>query len=141
MPKLTFQTFSDNNTKVVSGYVESSKKPKVVTEKVDNVMGSCAGAGSGEFHMYLNARNREKARIEEIENQKSQEEKDRLFKEKIELNRKLDNERLAKNVEKRKRLKAKKLMNRNKSNHSIKNDKVKEDDEEEEEKDDEYHED
>jgi hypothetical protein len=49
----TFQLYSDTNTKVVSGYegskdsatsVKGSTSSKVVTEKVENVSGSCAGA-------------------------------------------------------------------------------------------------
>lgn len=110
MPKSSFQVFSDVNTKVVAGYVENKTagSGKVVTERVDNVMGSCAGAGSGEFHMYLNSRNREKFRMESIDSQRKQEEEERAFKEKLALNKKLDEERVQKNAKKRQRAKQRK---------------------------------
>ena len=49
MPKSSFQVFSDVNTKVIGGYVEpkSSGTGKVVTERVENVMGSCGEAEEG----------------------------------------------------------------------------------------------
>lgn len=110
MPKSSFQVFSDVNTKVVAGYVENKAagSGKVVTERVDNVMGSCAGAGSGEFHMYLNSRNREKFRVESIDSQRKQEEEEKAFKDKLALNKRLDEERLQKNAKKRQRAKQRK---------------------------------
>ena len=115
MPKPTFQVFSDTNTKVISGYTAPVPgKTKVVIDKIETVMGTQAGAGSGEFHMYLNSRNREKFRIENIESEKKKEEAEMAFKEKIERNKLLDEERLKRNVEKRKRLKEKKLKVMNK---------------------------
>lgn len=111
MPKPTFQVFSDTNTKVISGYTAPVPgKTKVIIDKIETVMGTQAGAGSGEFHMYLNSRNREKFRIENIESEKKKEEAEVVFKEKIEKNKLLDEERLKKNVEKRKRLKEKKKI-------------------------------
>ena len=117
MPKSTFQVFSDVNTKVVSGYVEgkSGGSGKVVTERVDNVMGSSAGAGSGEFHMYLSSRNRENFRLESIDAQRKQEEEEKAFKEKLALNKLLDDQKTAKNVKKRQRIKQKKEENRKKA--------------------------
>jgi len=115
MPKPTFQVFSDTNTKVISGYTAPVPgKTKVIIDKIETVMGTQAGAGSGEFHMYLNSRNREKFRIENIESEKKKEEAEMAFKEKIERNKLLDEERLKRNVEKRKRLKEKKLKVMNK---------------------------
>ena len=116
MPKPTFQVFSDTNTKVISGYTAPVPgKTKVIIDKIETVMGTQAGAGSGEFHMYLNSRNREKFRIENIESEKKKDEAELVFKEKLERNKLLDEERLRKNVEKRKRLKdKKKIMNKKK---------------------------
>ena len=110
MPKATFQVFSDVNTKVVGGYVEpkAGGGGKVQTERVENVMGSSAGAGSGEFHMYLNSRNREKARMENIDTQRQKEEEDRAFQEKLALNKKMSEDRVQKNAKKRQKAKARK---------------------------------
>lgn len=120
MPKPTFQVFSDTNTKVISGYTAPVPgKTKVIIDKIETVMGTQAGAGSGEFHMYLNSRNREKFRIENIESEKKKEEAEMVFKEKIERYKLLDEERLKKNVEKRKRLKEKKLKLMNKKKKEV----------------------
>jgi len=122
MPKPTFQVFSDTNTKVISGYkAPVPGKTKVIIDKIETVMGTQAGAGSGEFHMYLNSRNREKFRIENIESEKKRYEAEIMFNEKIKRNKLLDDERLKKNVEKRKRLKEKKKM-MNKKKKVMKND-------------------
>jgi len=112
MPKATFQVFSDVNTKVVGGYVEPKHTGggggKVQTERVENVMGSSAGAGSGEFHMYLNSRNREKARMENIDAQRKKEEEDKAFQEKLALNKKESQDRTDRNSKKRQKAKARK---------------------------------
>ncbi len=75
------QTFSDLNTKVVSGYTGSGpdtgkvggsgggggeKKVRVRAEVVTNIQGSTAGAGSGEFDLYRAARRREQVRLETL---------------------------------------------------------------------------
>ena len=52
-----------------------SKKVRVRTNKVDNVMGSSAGAGSGEFHTYRNLKRREDFRLNKLQQQKSEAEK------------------------------------------------------------------
>ena len=103
--------------------MEQKGHAKVETEKAITVMGSCAGAGSGEFHMYLNSRNREKFRIESIDAQRRQEEEARKFQEKLEINKKLDEERLQKNAKKRLRQKQRKEKNKKKAKGSIDGDK------------------
>eukprot|EP01036_Dinobryon_divergens_P025429 gene25429-33975_t len=103
----TFQLFSDTTTKVVNDHNAGSDagpvKGKVVTEKVINVMGSTAGAGSSEFHLYVSARNREIFRIEDIEERKKREEEEEAYIKKVEQNKREADERTAKNAEKRKR--------------------------------------
>lgn len=116
MPRTSYQVFTDLNTKVIAGYEEGtvasgsgSSSTKVVTEKVINRHGSSAGASSGEFHMYLDARKRERERIQLIElNDKAEEEKSR-FAAKVEQNKKESLERTKRNAAKRKRLKEKKI--------------------------------
>lgn len=117
MPRSGYQVFTDSNTKVVSAYGGSgpsggggAKAGRVKVDKVEFTMGSSAGAGSGEFHKYLGARNREKERIEEMEQSAKVEEEKRAFAERVERNRLEAEERTRRNAEKRKKLKMKKEM-------------------------------
>mmetsp|Transcript_10655 Transcript_10655/g.16151 ORF Transcript_10655/g.16151 Transcript_10655/m.16151 type:complete len:166 (-) Transcript_10655:59-556(-) len=107
----TVQTYSDSNTKVVTASSSTAAETgpkKLQVEKVNNVMGSCAGAGSGEFDIYRAARRREHFRLEEIERQKQSEQQQKELEEKIRRNRLEAEERTRKNAEKRKKKKAKK---------------------------------
>ncbi|KAK9842465.1 hypothetical protein WJX81_001366 [Elliptochloris bilobata] len=88
---------------------ELEEKLKFITEKVPNrivqVMGSNAGAGSGEFHMYRMARRRELMRLERMEEESKQRQLDEEFREK---KQRLDAEEEAKTAKRRaKRLKQK----------------------------------
>lgn len=107
MPKASYQTFTDSNTKVITGY-EGGGNKRVETEKTVNIMGSSAGAGSSEFHLYLNSRKRELARMESIETSLQEEEEKKVFMEKMERNRREAEERTSKNAAKRMKLKEKK---------------------------------
>ncbi len=71
----------------------------VTVEKVNNVMGSTAGAGSGEFHLYRHGRRREMARVEGMEREAVEDEKQALFEERVESKRKECEERTLKNAE------------------------------------------
>ena len=42
-------------------------KPVLVVEKLENICGSTAGAGSGDFHHYRIQRRRERARVAQLE--------------------------------------------------------------------------
>jgi Protein of unknown function (DUF1168) len=106
MPRYTStQVFTDTNTKIVSSgsYGGDNSNKKVKVEKVDNVMGSTAGAGSGEFDLYRSARRREITRLESMDKADKEEAERRLFAEKVERNRREADERTAKNASKRKR--------------------------------------
>ncbi len=115
----TVQTYSDQNTKVVPASAiasmnekvesESQAKKKLQVEKVNNVMGSCAGAGSGEFDVYRASRRREITRIESLEYEQKAEEEARLFAEKIARNKEEAENRTTKNAEKRNKKKMKKM--------------------------------
>ena len=112
----TFQLYSDTTTKVVNdsnnaGSDGGPVKGKIVTEKIINVMGSTAGAGSSEFHLYVSARNREIFRIEDIEERKKREEEEEAYIKKVEQNKIEAEERTAKNAEKRKRKREKEREN------------------------------
>ncbi|XP_043684135.1 PRKR-interacting protein 1 homolog [Vespula pensylvanica] len=86
-------------------------KPKntpTVPEFVRNVMGSSAGAGSGEFHVYRHLRRKEYARQKFIQEKGHKELLDAQYHEKLEQNRKLAEEATAK--KRAKRLKRKQKM-------------------------------
>ena len=89
-----------------------SKKTREAPEFVRNVMGSSAGAGSGEFHVYRHLRRKEFARQRMIEEDARREELDSEFQARLERNRREAEERVEKN--RLKRLKKKQKMKGNK---------------------------
>ncbi|KAK9372821.1 uncharacterized protein V1513DRAFT_451002 [Lipomyces chichibuensis] len=72
-------------------------------ELVTNVQGSSAGAGSGEFHVYKQARRREMERTKIFEEQREKEEMLKEFEEQRKQMRALDEERTNKKREKRRK--------------------------------------
>eukprot|EP01038_Epipyxis_sp_PR26KG_P008430 gene8430-11406_t len=106
-PKVTFSSFTDTNIKVVTGYAAPSGSGGVQVEKVHNVMGSAAGAGSCEFHNYLNAKKRETNRMEEIERKQKEEEESTRLAGIVQRNKLEAEQRTQRNAEKRKRKKEK----------------------------------
>ncbi|KAI8036228.1 PRKR-interacting protein 1 homolog [Drosophila gunungcola] len=72
---------------------------------VRNVMGSSAGAGSGEFHVYRHLRRKEYARQKNIQNQSSREAADEAFQQKLDDNRRAAEEKTAKKRAKRQKRK------------------------------------
>ncbi|XP_071495250.1 PRKR-interacting protein 1 homolog [Diadema antillarum] len=91
-------------------YVPEKKKewsPRAPAEFVRDVMGSSAGAGSGEFHVYRGYRRRELARVTYIQNRAEKEDKDVTYHEKLEQNEKAAEERTAKKRAKRQKQKQK----------------------------------
>lgn len=87
----------------------SSSKP-VKMERVMNVMGSCAGAGSGDFHTYRHTRRAEMTRLETLSREAKEAELDEEFERRAELKRKVCEERTAKKAEKRRRKKQKRAV-------------------------------
>ncbi|KPJ08527.1 PRKR-interacting protein 1-like [Papilio machaon] len=84
---------------------------------VRNVMGSSAGAGSGEFHVYRHLRRKEYARQKFIQEKSEKEKLDDEYHRKIEENRKAAEEKTAKKRAKRlkKKQKAKSKMKKPKT--------------------------
>lgn len=90
---------------------------------VRNVMGSSAGAGSGEFHVYRHLRRKEYARQKNIQNQSLREAADDAYQQKLDDNKRAAEERTAKKRAKRLKKKQKaKRPREQKSNVETKND-------------------
>ncbi|XP_026499696.2 PRKR-interacting protein 1 homolog [Vanessa tameamea] len=102
---------------------------------VRNVMGSSAGAGSGEFHVYRHLRRKEYARQKFIQEKSEKEKLDDEYHRKIEENKRLADEKTAKKRAKRlkKKQKAKIKDKRLKSDNSECNDSSQSDQDEDEE--------
>ncbi|XP_001651008.2 PRKR-interacting protein 1 homolog [Aedes aegypti] len=81
---------------------------------VRNVMGSSAGAGSGEFHVYRHLRRKEYARQKHIQEKSRSEQLDDEFQQKLEQNKQDAEDRTAKKRAKRQKKKAKQKANRGK---------------------------
>ncbi|XP_066972073.1 PRKR-interacting protein 1 homolog [Macrobrachium rosenbergii] len=90
------------------------KKFSDPAEFVRNVMGSSAGAGSGEFHVYRHIRRREYARQEFLQELKEKDELDRVYHEKIKQNKLEMEQKAAKKRNKRQRQKEKQKAKRQK---------------------------
>jgi len=86
----------------------SDKKSPHVPEFVRNVMGSSAGAGSGEFHVYRHLRRKEYARQKHIQLKADKELLEEAYRQKILENKQMSEERTAK--KRAKRLKRKNVL-------------------------------
>lgn len=84
--------------------------PRAPPEFVRDVMGSSAGAGSGEFHVYRHLRRREYQRQDFLDKISDKVNKDLEYLDKVEQNKKDADDRTAKRRKKREKLKQKKEM-------------------------------
>ncbi|XP_067864015.1 PRKR-interacting protein 1 homolog [Heptranchias perlo] len=84
--------------------------PRPPPEFVRDVMGSSAGAGSGEFHVYRHLRRREYMREEFMEKHAAQQRLGDEFQKKLDMNRRVAEERTEKRRKKRQKLKEKKIL-------------------------------
>ncbi|KAH8275288.1 hypothetical protein KR026_004703, partial [Drosophila bipectinata] len=122
-PRSFVKTATDLQRLKLEKLMKNPDKPVVIPEQrrerdymssvptfVRNVMGSSAGAGSGEFHVYRHLRRKEYARQKNIQNQSAREAADDAYQQKLEDNRKAAEEKTAKKRAKRqkKKLRAKK---------------------------------
>ncbi|KAJ8267247.1 hypothetical protein GJAV_G00140310 [Gymnothorax javanicus] len=84
--------------------------PRAPPEFVRDVMGSSAGAGSGEFHVYRHLRRREYQRQDFLDRMTEKQKLDYEYQEKLQENQRQAEERTAKRRKKRDKLKQKKMM-------------------------------
>eukprot|EP00794_Sanderia_malayensis_P014292 gene14292-15779_t len=87
-------------------------KPRDAPEFVRHVMGSSAGAGSGEFHVYRGIRERETKRNEWLEAQAAEDKANKEYHNKIEMDKSKAEQRTAKLREKRQKKKRNRLKNK-----------------------------
>ena len=88
------------------------KDPNKAPDFVYNVMGSSAGAGSGEFHVYRQIRRKEFARQKVLDDMKTKDELNEAYHAKLEENERVAEERTAKKRAKRQKKKAKQKQNK-----------------------------
>ncbi|XP_061609215.1 PRKR-interacting protein 1 homolog [Phyllopteryx taeniolatus] len=84
--------------------------PRAPPEFVRDVMGSSAGAGSGEFHVYRHLRRREYQRQDFLDKMSVKQSKEQAYLDKVEQNQREADERTAKRRKKREKMKQKTLM-------------------------------
>lgn len=111
---------------------KGEKDPNKAPEFVYNVMGSSAGAGSGEFHVYRQVRRKEFARQKVMNEMKTAEELNEAYHAKLAENERMAEERTAK--KRAKRLKKKGKGGKNKKAKKVEDKSESESEEEEEEK-------
>ncbi|XP_077408191.1 PRKR-interacting protein 1 homolog [Vanacampus margaritifer] len=84
--------------------------PRAPPEFVRDVMGSSAGAGSGEFHVYRHLRRREYQRQDFLDKMSVKQNKEQAYLDKVEQNQREAEERTEKRRKKREKRKQKMLM-------------------------------
>lgn len=125
--KFVVRSAADVQRAKLEKLMKNPEKPVIIPEQtrerdfsaaiptfVRNVMGSSAGAGSGEFHVYRHLRRKEYARQKYIQEKSRVEELDDEFQMKLQRNKEEADERTAKKRAKRQKKKAKQKANRGK---------------------------
>ncbi|KAM8831290.1 PRKR-interacting protein 1 homolog [Spinachia spinachia] len=103
--------------------------PRAPPEFVRDVMGSSAGAGSGEFHVYRHLRRREYQRQDFLDKIADKQDEDQDYLDKVEQNKRAADDRTAKRRRKRDKLRQKKEMAKKAKEESKDKDKDKDKDE------------
>jgi len=117
-----------------------TKDPNKAPEFVYNVMGSSAGAGSGEFHVYRQIRRKEMFRTRILDREREKEELDDAFQVKVAEVKKAEDEKAEKKRKKRNKKKEAAKRRREEAKKNKKEGKKKGDDESEEDSDEESNE-
>eukprot|EP00041_Stephanoeca_diplocostata_P003242 m.32973 g.32973 ORF g.32973 m.32973 type:complete len:167 (+) comp14182_c0_seq1:108-608(+) len=84
------------------------RQPRAPRDFNPNVMGSTAGAGSGEFHVYRNERKKEYERLRYLDHLAEEDKAKNEFKNRVDKRKAEDEEKTSKKREKRKRLQQRK---------------------------------
>ncbi|CAH0762962.1 unnamed protein product [Bemisia tabaci] len=122
LQRLKLEKLMKNPTKpVILPETSREKKSPHVPEFVRNVMGSSAGAGSGEFHVYRHLRRKEHFRQKFIQEKAEKDILDEEYHKKLELNKQLAEERTAKKRAKRLKKKAKRKKNQGDTKSTVSN--------------------
>ena len=107
----TAKNVKGDNDKPSNSLVDPSKQVKgLKTEKTENLYGSTAGAGSGEFHTYRHSRARENKRLDKMD----ADEKEQLEQEQFDLRVKNNKEECEGKTDKRRKKREKAKMNKRK---------------------------
>lgn len=129
-----FPATSQEKPVIIPEHPKARDFSSAIPSFVRNVMGSSAGAGSGEFHVYRHLRRKEYARQKQIQEKSRAEELNDEFQDKLERNRQEAEERTAKKRAKRlKKKKAKQSGRGKKPRKEQESDKSESEEEEEEE--------
>jgi len=102
MRSVSYENATDAGKKVKDA---GTKVKGLVTEKTNNLYGSTAGAGSGEFHTYRHARARENQRMEMLDEEEAERLKLEEYEARVATNAKIEDAKTAKRRKKREKQK------------------------------------
>ncbi|XP_036330035.1 PRKR-interacting protein 1 homolog isoform X1 [Rhagoletis pomonella] len=122
LSKLNALLFGKNKPVIVPTLQKEKDYNQTVPNFVRNVMGSSAGAGSGEFHVYRHLRRKEYSRQKNMQTMSIKEHHDNEFQKKIEHNRQVAEAKTAKKRAKRLKKKQRNRIKRNETGKFEKDD-------------------